>query len=393
MTRKTTGERGARRRRIHIRRGLYVCCLAVLAAIAAAGSASAASGATASGVTASGATTSGATAARGTVAQVASQYRPKGRPPPVGTRAGSAPRVVPDPDDGIFRYAQAAQNAVADGAWGYYTVAKPVVAATDFHSLAELAVLSSDQHQVVEVGWTVDRGLNGDDDPHLFVYHWVDGHKTCYNSCGFVPRNEPGYTAGMKLPVSTTPVQFAILHHGTEWLVGYNGHWVGSFPDTLWTNRFKVTSLVQWFGEVDGSTATPCTEMGNGQFADSTTAARIQKVGSWPGQIVPNLITSAPNPDMYTVLRTDAAGIRFGGPGDCKTVPNVVGDSTITATHVITAAGLVLGTIGTVTDPLCEDLNKVISQSPAPGTRIAAGSTVSYEYGVAPASGCPVDPK
>jgi len=27
---------------------------------------------------------------------------------------------------------------------------------------------------------TVDRGVNGDDYPHLVVYHWVNGTPSCY---------------------------------------------------------------------------------------------------------------------------------------------------------------------------------------------------------------------
>jgi beta-lactam-binding protein with PASTA domain len=85
--------------------------------------------------------------------------------------------------------------------------------------------------------------------------------------------------------------------------------------------------------------------------------------------------------------------MRYGGEGDCRTVPSVIGASRTTAANRIIAAGLVTGTIGTVVDPLCEDLNTVLTQSPAPGTRLGAGSPVSFKYGVAPTRGCPIDPK
>ena len=43
--------------------------------------------------------------------------------------------------------------------------AKPALATSDYHSLAELAVQSADGNHIVEVGWNVDRVVNGDDDP------------------------------------------------------------------------------------------------------------------------------------------------------------------------------------------------------------------------------------
>ena len=30
------------------------------------------------------------------------------------------------------------------------------------------------------------RRVTGDEDPHLFVYHWVNRQTSCYNACGFV---------------------------------------------------------------------------------------------------------------------------------------------------------------------------------------------------------------
>ena len=93
---------------------------------------------------------------------VASQYAPKGKPPPIGADAAGSPKAVPGsnaaPDAFAVYHSAAYQYAVADGAHGFYSVAKPAVATSDFHSLAELAVESSDGQQIVEIGWTVDRG-------------------------------------------------------------------------------------------------------------------------------------------------------------------------------------------------------------------------------------------
>ena len=357
-----------------IRRALYAGCAAMVVAGAVTGSASASS----------------ITGGPGKIApQATTESTPKGQPPPVGANAAEAPNVITTPADGMFQYAQASQSVLSDGARGYYTIAKPVLAPGDSHSLAELAVESSDQMQVIEVGWTVDRGLNGDDDPHLFVFHWIDGARTCYNACGFVPFNEPGYTAGMKLPVTSNPVQFNILHHGTEWRVGYNGHWVGAFPDSEWTNRFKVTGLVQWFGEVATPTASSCTEMGNGQPASSATAARIERIGFAPARVTAAIATGATSPDAYSVLRTGADSMRFGGPGSCRTVPNIVGTPKTLAAGTITNAGLIAGRATPITDTSCNNVNMVVTQTPAAGSRIPSGSRVNYQFGAPPKTGCP----
>lgn len=162
----------------------------------------------------------------------------------------------------------------------------------------------------------------------------------------------------MKPTPSSQPAEFAIVHHGTGWLVGYNNHWVGSFPDSEWDNpTFKVTGIVQWFGEVNTPTSnpTPCTQMGNGESASSATAARVEKIGFWPATATPFFGVFETEGDLYTVApRPSSVGFRFGGPGACSTVPDIIDRSTTVATSEITAAGLVRGNAIPVTDWLCE---------------------------------------
>lgn len=289
---------------------LYISCLAIVVATAAASSAGAAIDASHPG---------------GTAAPVVGQYAPKGKPPPVGAAAAPGTNAAPGSRaaaDTSYFYSTAYQYAVTSGAWGYYTIWKPVVAANDSHSLAELAVQSGDRSQIVEVGWTVDHGLNGDGAPHLFVFHWVDSVPACYNGCGFVPYNNPaGYKAGMTLPIGATPLQFTIRHYGTNWWIGYKEGWVGYFPDSLWTGRFTQTGVVQWFGEVAARTP-PCTDMGNSAYATAATAARIQDIGFWPAPApavtpAPAISTLNTHPAYYTALGTDSTTVRYGGPGAC----------------------------------------------------------------------------
>jgi hypothetical protein len=324
---------------------------------------------------------------------VASQIGPKRKPSLIGGDAARGASPAANLDDGgcCFLYGEAHQSAVADGAYGYYTVGKPAVASVanhGTHSLAELAV-SSGGSQIVEVGWIVDRNLNGDDNPHLFVYHWVDGNQSCYNGCGFVPFVGGDITPGVTLPVSDTDLhQFWIVHSVTDWLVGYDNHYLGHFPDSLWGGRFTKSDMVQWFGEVADPTTSPCTEMGNGLHAAAANAARIQNVGFYGGP-TPEISIRQPTPQFYTALKTSSVSMSYGGPGSCRTVPDLRGDSRTVAANLIRAAGLVSGTVNPVTDQLCEDLNRVISQFPSPRSRVIPGARVNITYGVPPRTGCP----
>jgi len=311
------------------KRTLYVGCVAiVVAGTISADAALGASGQSKAPVTTQGAqpppmtgaaspqTHTGSTADAVTTAR----YGPKGRPPLVGADARDAGAIrAADAASISFLYGTAYQRAVSDGAFGYFTVAKPVLATGDAHSLAELAVQSSNQRQIVEVGWTVDRAVNGDADPHLFVFRWVNGVPGCYNGCGFVPYNQPGGpVAGMRLPIDGPgwSQYFTIRHYGTNWWIGFRQQWVGYFPDSLWGGTFNKTGLVQWFGEVAGATSAPCTDMGNGAFAGSTTAASILNMGFWAGPATA-ITTGATHPAYYTTSKTASGAMRYGGPGAC----------------------------------------------------------------------------
>ncbi|WP_412734766.1 neprosin family prolyl endopeptidase [Krasilnikovia sp. MM14-A1259] len=200
-----------------------------------------------------------------------------------------------------------------NGTYANFTIAKPELAEGDYHSLAELSVQSIDGAQVAEVGWTVDRTINGDSDPHLFVYHWVNHGQTCYNACGFV-----GYSQNIKpgdtLPQGVTK-QLGIQHYNGAWWVAYDTEWVGYFPDSLWNGQFTLTGTVQYFGEVASPNSQPCTDMGNGLPASSTSAARIGSV-SFLSALDVNLTTYA-TPSLYTVNQLSNRTFRYGGPGAC----------------------------------------------------------------------------
>ncbi len=210
-----------------------------------------------------------------------------------------------------FLYNVGWQAAVTEGAYANLTINKPVLAQADYHTLAELAVQSADGTQIVEVGWNVDRVVNGDDDPHLFVYHWVNGQTSCYNGCGYVQYSST-ITPGDTLTVDTQK-KFGIQFYGGAWWIAYDTEWVGYFPAKLWTVDFTKTGMVQIFGEVAASTAQSCSQMGNGLAGSDTAAARIGSVAYINGP-TPDVSVRSTS-DLYQVSRLSTRTFRYGGAG------------------------------------------------------------------------------
>jgi hypothetical protein len=231
-------------------------------------------------------------------------YAPKGAPPGAG---GVAPAAE------IYKYAGVRQYAVTTGMSALVTVARPELWAGDFHTLAELAAQSADRQQIVEIGWTVDRGVNRDDSPHLFVFRWVNGSPGCYNGCGFVRNTAARARPGMLLNENIQPL-FTISFQAGNWWLGYQSEWIGHFPGSLWGGGFTQTGLVQLFGEVDATGKTTCTDMGNGEPASQANSASIIAITYQNGPGV-SLSTVETHPAAYTVRRVGSTSAHFGGPG------------------------------------------------------------------------------
>ena len=243
--------------------------------------------------------------------------------------APPAVAAVTPPADGSICYFGACYNYVAGRQYAYYATgasvelwrARPDLDPNDAnsHSLEELALQSSDGLQIVEVGWTVDRGLNGDVAPHLFIFHWVDGVPTCYNGCGFV-QTSTRVVPGEKLP-SDGYSKVQINHVGDEWQISLDGTMFGYFPDSLWNGTvFSQPLLIQAFGEV-ASTSTPtCNQMGTGMFAESPASASIEGFTLLGPTVSPTdlfapgyeLVTT---PEWYDASHLQPTGFWLGGPG------------------------------------------------------------------------------
>lgn len=228
-----------------------------------------------------------------------------------------------------YYYAGGKQTATSDGASVLVDIVKPVIAANGFHSLAELAVESANFQQVVEVGWNVDPALYGDNNPHAFVFKWVNGTAGCYNGCGWVGAMGAATTAGQSLAADIGTIKSFAIQHLTNaqcgctagWWVAYNGAWMGAFPDTLWTSpTYTQAGFHQVFGEVALSDTTSTTDMGDPSvsLASATVGARLNSyamVNSGSANSLTLFATDAARWSVFYSPTTSVRSIRYGGQG------------------------------------------------------------------------------
>jgi uncharacterized protein (TIGR03382 family) len=244
------------------------------------------------------------------------RYAPKGRPPVGGIGEGSA---VSSAGATNYLYVGLRQTVGGHSAGAGATIlqADPAVGVGDFHSLAEVAVESLGAQQIVELGWTIDAGVNGDLAPRVFVFHWVDGQQTCYNACGWV-QVSPSKRPGMRI-VPGEAHRYEIKQLGGDWWMFYDGEAMGYYPQSLWSGSFKQAVLVQWFGEVAAATTSPCTQMGNGKLGADAAAASFGDLHVFDpdGAAVhaAAIMGALTNPALYNLGRATPTGFGFGGPG------------------------------------------------------------------------------
>lgn len=271
-------------------------------------------------------------------------HKPQGVKAPKGSPS-EAPKGLPNklsakapltPNPG-YKYATGAQPLsvaeAADGVSVDMSVSKPFLADTqqgDSHSVLELAVQAPDPitslRNVNEIGVNVDPTVNGDKDPHLFVYHWINGAETCYNGCGWFDAVGCSPCAGDALTgdIGTTK-KFEWQHIGTAWWARYNNNYVGAYPDSEWASGFTKIRTVQAFGELyvansnnnsdDGDES--CSDMGSGALAGAGASTNIQNYTLTNSMATPNFqqsVTSVPGIWGYT--QPSPTYIRVGGPGD-----------------------------------------------------------------------------
>lgn len=223
--------------------------------------------------------------------------------------------------------AGAGQNISESLVYANFGVAAPTLATGDYHTLAEVVVKGgASGNDMVAIGWTVDRSLNGDSDPHLFVYWWKNGVGQCYNTAcaGYTAYSGATYTAGQKLTAGTYQ-RFGIQYFNGAWWLwagtsGGAGGWIGYINDSNWTTAWPTFSTVQVLGQVVADVASPTTQMGNGFCSDSTSALTIGSVSYTTSSTV-KLAAFATDSTKYSATMLSARTLRYGGDGSCPLPP------------------------------------------------------------------------
>jgi Neprosin len=218
-----------------------------------------------------------------------------------------------------YHYVYGYQLATASGGQAIFSQHTPNLSTTDYHTLAETAAESADSKQIVEIGWNVDRGVNGDANTHLFVFSWVNGTGNCYNGCGYVQYSS-SVRPGQVIAGDGSSYSYAIQYFSGNWWLYSQNQWVGYFPGTLWSNQgvnFTQVGLVQWFGEVAANGGSG-TQMGNGVFGSNSGSATITSTAliNADGSTTPaNPSVNDTDPSCFNHRTISSDSFGYGGPG------------------------------------------------------------------------------
>jgi hypothetical protein len=228
-----------------------------------------------------------------------------------------------------FYYATASEQSVSDGGGMTLQIEAPVVnnsGDNGGHSIGEMAVMgpgaAGGTLDDVEIGFSVSPDQWGDNNSHLFVYHWNDGAETCYDTCNWNQVSST-YYPGMDLtPLLGQRVYVGWVQYRDAWWAWFNDQWLGYIDNSAWTNTFLKTAQIQWYGEVASSNGIPpSTQMGNGDFPSNPTAASMATLcavdaKAWVCFYNDQQSTGATVVNYYNIVNhTNFGAVRYGGPG------------------------------------------------------------------------------
>jgi hypothetical protein len=228
-------------------------------------------------------------------------------------------------DGACYYYGSAALQRAADGGGMTMAVKRPSYdnSGGPGHSLDEIAVQGGTGNgNIVEVGWLVSSDMNGDLDPHIFVFHWVDGAPSCYNTCDWHQWSNVYYPSQNINQIINRDVYIGYVFWQDNWWAWFDDQWMGYFPGSLWNGEYKRNALIQWFGEVASLNGIPPkTQMGDGIFPPPNSAAADFTLcdvdaKAWVCWVRDKQNVAPPtNAKYYRINRVGVGDARYGGPG------------------------------------------------------------------------------
>jgi hypothetical protein len=224
-----------------------------------------------------------------------------------------------------FYYGSAAYGRVARGGGTTTAIAKPTYDGSGGagHSLDEIAVQGgTSTGNIVELGWNVSTNQYANANPHLFVFHWIGGTPTCYDTCAwhqysstYAPGGDLGALVGRETYVGW-------VYYQGNWWSWFDNQWLGYFPGSEWPAGYTSNTLTQWFGEVASANGVPPhTDMGSGIFPSAATSARNATLcdvdpAVWVCFYRDQQAVAATIPTYYKSVRSGFGEVRYGGPGE-----------------------------------------------------------------------------
>ena len=122
----------------------------------------------------------------------------------------------------------------------------------DEHSLFEMSMSNmwGASGNIIEIGVTTDLGLNGNSNPHWFVYSWINGTGQGYDASSHFVSQIGSFWATSLTSLEGTSEEAEFQYKAPNWDLDLNGTAAGYFPGTEWSGAFTSSSVTQVFGEV-----------------------------------------------------------------------------------------------------------------------------------------------
>lgn len=171
----------------------------------------------------------------------------------------------------------------------------------DEHSLFEMSMSNAfgATGDIIEIGVTTDLGLNGDSNPHWFVYSWINGAGQGYDSSSHFVSDIGNFWSTSLSSLEGTSEEVEFQYDAPNWYLDVNKTVAGYFPGSEWSGDFTASSATQVFGEV----------YQDGIFYPTLTGTVSGYSSSGGGHLFTNLV-DAP----YAQINASQTGFTASGP-------------------------------------------------------------------------------